>query len=118
MGQVPECYGLVGDGRLAKHIARYFDLLKIPLISWSRKSQSSAVSTLKSCDVIMLAISDGAIAGFVSENSNIKKAKLIHFSGSLSTPVAQSFLPLMTFTAGDLYDLETYENIAFVSEKG
>ena len=115
-------YGLVGDGRVAKHITQYFHLLEIPLIVWSRRnSLEKTGDALRGVDVVLLAISDSAIQPFidsiVSENPEFKEKKFVHFSGSVTTPVAQGFHPLMAF-GEELYDLETYQSLVFIGEAG
>jgi len=68
MGQVP--FGIVGDGRLARHLIHYFNLLRIPYRQWSRQGSiqvagkpdpSSMVQALLGCQTVLLAISDSAI---------------------------------------------------------
>ena len=48
MGQVPTFdatpFGIVGDGRLARHLQHYFDLLGLPVRSWSRCARWASCS--------------------------------------------------------------------------
>ena len=77
MGQVPaerpdsgpSPYGFVGDGRLSRHWRHYFTSLGIPWKLWSRrlarangKPGTTAPAALNGCPVILLAVSDDAIA--------------------------------------------------------
>ena len=112
-------YGIVGDGRVAKHITHYFDLIGLPHIDWSRRSaeNESPSVTLAQCDVVLVLLSDTAIEEFITENDELREKTLIHFSGSLVTPLAKGMHPLTTFGA-NLYDRRTYESIPFVCEDG
>lgn len=127
MGQVPVRYGIVGNGRVAKHMRHYFELLRIPWFTWHRgssdsikpdsiKSSFETSEVLNLSDIILLAISDNAIEKFIEEHPSLNKKKLVHFSGSISTPLAFGAHPLMTFSK-DLYDLDTYKNISFITDE-
>lgn len=114
-------YGIIGDGRTARHTAHYFSLLGIPFEAWSRRiSRNSGLrleKSLQHCETILLLIKDSAIEDFIAARSFLKSKKLVHFSGSLSTPMAEGAHPLMTF-GPDLYDLGAYKSIPFILEKG
>lgn len=114
-------YGIIGDGRAARHTAHYFSLLGIPFRQWSgRISRNSGLRLEKSlqyCETILLLIKDSAIENFIAARPFLKSKRLVHFSGSLATPLAEGVHPLMTF-GPDLYDLGTYESIPFILEKG
>lgn len=114
-------YGIIGDGRTARHTAHYFSLLKIPFSQWSRRiSRDSGLrleKALQYCKTILLLIKDSAIEDFIAARPFLKPKKLVHFSGSLTTPLAEGVHPLMTF-GPDLYDLNTYESIPFILEQG
>lgn len=118
MGQVPT-YTILGDGRVARHISHYFDLLKIPHKTWARKTHTeSELKTLAaSSDVLLLLLKDSAIESFVEARPYLKEKKLVHFSGSLVVEAVQGMHPLMSF-AEDQYLLEEYQKIPFVVEKG
>ena len=77
MGQVPadrpdsgpSPYGFVGDGRLSRHWRHYFTSLGLPWRLWSRaharangKPGVGAAEALADCPLILLAVSDDAIA--------------------------------------------------------
>lgn len=124
MGQVPPLhYGIIGDGRMARHMAHYLELLGNPATLWSRKFEKETGvpvhQQLSQCDVILLLISDGAIVPFLSsviENSpSLAEKKWLHFSGALVTPLCSGFHPLMTF-GKELYDLKSYSEIHFICE--
>lgn len=122
MGQVPKQnevpYLIIGSGRLAKHISHYFDLSEIPYLNWYRKSSKSLSSLISQSQKILVLINDDEIENFISQNKNEFEEKTwIHCSGLLSTPLAESAHPLMTFT-NELYDLEAYKQFPFISEKG
>ena len=114
-------YGIVGDGRVARHTAHYFDLSGLPYVTWSRREQrvasSPASAILASCEVVLVLISDDAIEPFVEAHSDLRDKTLIHFSGSLVTPLAKGMHPLSSF-ATDLYELNTYQAIPFVCDEG
>lgn len=117
--QVPvqKTYLIIGRGRLATHLARYFDLIDIPYKKWSRSESPEALrSLLAMSDLYLLAIKDSAIEPFARE-WNLAPEKTLHFSGALTTPLAQRLHPLMSF-AENTYSLEDYQKIAFVSETG
>lgn len=113
----PARYGIVGDGRLARHICRYFSLLSIPHRRWSRRSGADLERTLAGCPVLLLLISDDALAGFVAAHPAAPGQVLVHCSGALSVPGAQGFHPLMSF-GSRLLSLEEYRAVPFISESG
>lgn len=117
MKQVPT-YAIIGNGRLARHLTHYFNLLEIPLLQWARSTHTPRDLKVTSAQAshILLAISDKAIEPFIQEHSFLKNKTLIHFSGSLVSPLALGTHPLMTF-ANDLYELKTYTSIPFIYEE-
>jgi predicted short-subunit dehydrogenase-like oxidoreductase (DUF2520 family) len=112
-------YLIVGNGRISKHFQQYFQLKNISFKVWTRNANESLQSFEKNADSILILIIDDAIKSFLENNSDTfsKKKNLIHCSGMLSTPLAESAHPLMTFT-NELYSLEKYESITFITEKG
>ena len=128
-------YLLIGDGRLAKHLSHYFHNLGIEHSRWARKmdSQERLKSLLQNSDVVMIAISDTAIAEFAqlvhkmasdhtaakaaAPNTADQKKTLIHFSGLQSFEGIHGFHPLASFTQA-LWDESQYRDLCFVSEKG
>lgn len=123
MRQVPladnplfSCYGLVGAGRLARHIAHYLHLLQIPFVTWSRQMSASPVETLQNCSHILILITDSQIEPFIKAHPKIGSGRfLTHCSGALFTPLAVGVHPLMTFHQR-LYDKDTYQKIHFVMD--
>jgi len=111
-------YLLIGNGRLASHLAFYFDYKNMECLKWNRSANISLISILPETEKILLAISDDAIEKFITTNSkNLMDKTIIHFSGNLSLNGIESAHPLMTF--GDtLYPEEFYETIPFITEKG
>jgi 2-dehydropantoate 2-reductase len=106
-------YLLVGNGRAAKHLKKYFTSLNISFTSWDRKSDYDLESIIFDCDIILLAISDSAIEPFIHGNKTLLDNKIIvHFSGALSTDLAFGCHPLMTFT-NNLYEESFYKKILF-----
>jgi 2-dehydropantoate 2-reductase len=117
MRQVPE-FGIVGHGRVARHFQHYFNLLGIPVRTWSRREPGlSPPETLESCGTILLLIRDDAIAPFVERWPRLRTKRLVHFSGCLVTPGVETAHPLMTF-GPELYDLDSYRVIPFVLDAG
>lgn len=114
MRQVP-AYLIIGNGRVARHLARYFSLLKIKKFAcWDRSQPVSRLHELAAgATHILVSISDDAIEPFIREHLFHYGAKKIHFSGSLVTRLAHGAHPLMTF-GPKLYDLDKYLSIPFV----
>jgi predicted short-subunit dehydrogenase-like oxidoreductase (DUF2520 family) len=110
-------YGLVGRGRVAHHMARYLELEGQRVATWHRGSSARPEATLSDTDIVLLAISDDALVGFIADNPALGNRPLVHFSGSLTIDGAAGFHPLMTF-GSERYDLETYRSIPFVVERG
>lgn len=111
-------YLIVGDGKTAKHISHYFNLLDVPYNIWNRKFSIPFSKKYDGEEKILVLISDDKIEEFIEENkSKVSEVTWIHFSGSLSTPLAESAHPLMTFH-NTFYDLDFYQSIPFVTEKG
>jgi 2-dehydropantoate 2-reductase len=125
MGQVPENleptrYLLVGDGRVARHMARYLDFKGISYASWSRKLAQSKNLSFESAaaraSVVIFLIRDDVIEEFITKNKDAVAGKfLIHFSGSLVSNLAYGMHPLMTF-GPEFYELKDYESIPFVTD--
>lgn len=122
MRQVPasqaDPIGIVGDGRVARHVLHYLNLLGRPVRSWSRRGLDIPPhEALADCRTVLLLIRDDAIEPFVRAWPALGEKRLVHFSGSLQTDTAEAAHPLMTF-GPDLYDLDTYRRIPFVLEDG
>jgi predicted short-subunit dehydrogenase-like oxidoreductase (DUF2520 family) len=113
---------LIGDGRLARHLARYFGQLDLSFSSWSRRMHAegrcSALAALVGPETrALLAISDGAVEPFVAAHPELEEVVRIHFSGRLVSAEAVGAHPLFSF-AGTLYERELYERIPFVIDRG
>ena len=115
--QVPNKYTIVGDGKVARHMMCYFNLIGIAFNQWQRQQ---SLKLLQQCvaqsDVVLLLISDDAIEPFIHQHLFLQDKTLIHFSGVLTFDKAFGCHPLMTF-GQDLYDLETYQRIPFVCDE-
>lgn len=119
MRQVPKVssqkpYLIIGSGRLARHLACYFDYLRIPFLKWNRGCEHLLLEEIV-CDAgtVLLAISDHAIEDFIRNNVCLRGHPLVHFSGALYTPLAFGAHPLMTFAEG-VYSESTYRQFSFV----
>lgn len=122
MRQVPASdtapIGIVGDGRVARHVAHYFSLLGLSFRTWSRREPSAGpVEALASCRTVLVLIRDAEIVPFIEAWPALRQQQLVHFSGSLVTKAAEGVHPLMTF-GYDLYDLPTYRSIPFILNSG
>jgi 2-dehydropantoate 2-reductase len=111
-------FGIVGNGRVARHVHHYFNLLGLPVCAWSRRRPAlSPPDALASCRTVLLLIRDEAIVPFIDTWPALQEKRLVHFSGSLVTPAAEGAHPLMTF-GPTLYDLAEYRAIPFVLDAG
>src|SRR3954462_14158877 len=84
---------LIGDGRLARHLGRYFEQLRLPHLPWSRRLEAEErcprLGALVHANThALLAISDAAIESFIRSHPELSNAVRIHFSGCLVTPLA------------------------------
>lgn len=123
MRQVPKnktefSYLIVGSGKLSKHLQNYFTLKNISYKVWNRHSDIQFESLALDAKYILVLISDDAIVEFIKKYKSkpLEEKIWIHCSGMLSTPLAESAHPLMSFI-DSLYNLETYESISFITEK-
>ncbi len=122
MRQVPEpqkpTYLIVGNGKVSRHLQFYFFSLNIPYSVWTRSSGAGLLDSAKTATSILLPIKDDEIVPFISiHNVGFEDKTWIHCSGLLSTPLAESAHPLMTF-GEDLYDPEFYSQVPFITEEG
>jgi predicted short-subunit dehydrogenase-like oxidoreductase (DUF2520 family) len=113
---------LIGDGRLARHLRRYFQQLNLNHAIWSRRLEAEeccpALRVLVQSDMhALLAISDRAVEPFIRSHPELGKAVRVHFSGRLASSLAIGAHPMFSF-AGTFYDRELYERIPFVIDQG
>lgn len=112
---------LIGSGRLARHLQFYLRSQDhLELLTWSRAQNNTAQlhALLPGVDLVALAIADSALADFAKTHQSLNsEIPWIHFSGASLVPGVASYHPLMTF-GQDLYDLEFYRHIPFVTEAG
>ena len=113
MRQVPQ-YGIIGNGRLAKHIQHYLKTLNIPYRTWNRKNTNNELKLLgHTCSVVLVLIADDAIAHFFKQyQSYFNDTQVVHCSAVAQVPGMLFAHPLMTFTQ-ELYDDEIYRSIPF-----
>lgn len=110
------CYGIVGRGRVARHLQCYFSKLGMRYIPLLADDLCNSSDKLKQINSVLLAISDHAIEDFLAQHHNTLHQKTcIHFSGTITTKFAFGFHPLMTFS-NDPYTLSQYQSILFVKE--
>lgn len=123
MRQVPDYsknipYLIVGNGRLASHFRHYFEYLSIPHLNWWRGCDKNLQTQIAQTNKIIVLINDDAIVNFIQKHRVPDGNQIwIHCSGLISTALAESAHPLMTFSM-DLYDVNTYQEILFVTESG
>jgi len=110
-------YGIAGRGKTARHMARYLRLSRIPFVSWSRGDSAPPEQAFKTCKIVLLLISDGAIENFMADNPSLHKKTLIHFSGSHVSEKAAGLHPLVAF-GNRPFSLSEYRKIPFITEKG
>lgn len=111
----PSLYGIVGSGKLARHMCHYMALKGLSFKTWSRSSGTS-LEELKACSPILLLVSDSAIEKVAIQLQGWSAASLVHFSGRVFLPRVIGLHPLMTF-GEELYDLKTYEQVPFVADR-
>jgi len=110
-------YGLIGRGRLATHLAHYLEFENRNVTRWHRGSGTPAGQAVDTAEIILLAISDDAIEGFIDKHPEVCDRPTVHFSGSMAYDGIHGLHPLMTF-GPELYELATYRSIPFVGERG
>jgi hypothetical protein len=112
-------YLLIGDGRLARHLAEYSRLLGVEMTRWARSSGQNPVPQLESATHILLAIADDGIAEFYDRWRDLASTTTlwVHFSGARVFPGIAGAHPLMTF-GSRLYDLQVYSEVPFILERG
>jgi 2-dehydropantoate 2-reductase len=115
VGQVP-AYLLIGNGRVARHVACYFDHLGLSCTQWHRgMPEETLAAQAAAASHILILIRDDAIADFAQFHLSGVSALKIHFSGALVAAGIHGAHPLMTF-GPDLYAPEKYAAIPFVIE--
>jgi len=110
-------YGIIGNGKVAKHIMHYFSILGIQYSNWSRSDKTSLSEKLSSIDVALILINDSSIETFYKNNLFLKGKTCVHFSGAMNIDGIIGVHPLMTFGV-DLYPFDVYQRIPFIIEKG
>ncbi len=111
-------YLIIGNGRVAKHLSHYFNLLGLQNQQYHYKDSIERLEQkLQNSTHILVLIKDDAIEDFIKTNllDRCTNKLIIHCSGALQSQYAYSAHPLMTF--GDkLLDLETYKSVPFICE--
>jgi predicted short-subunit dehydrogenase-like oxidoreductase (DUF2520 family) len=128
-GSAAAPYGIVGSGRVARHLGHYLETLGLEIRRWSRNAPAasggrgqtesgaalSPEQALAECPVILLWIRDDAIEPFL-QRADFTGRTMIHASGSLRTPLASAMHPLYTF-GPDLYASGVYPTIPFICDE-
>lgn len=115
MRQVPH-YCIIGNGRMASHMAHYLTMCQIPFSQWHRTSHTSLQNRLIQSTHVLILISDQAIDSFIKQHPCLHDKILVHFSGALLSDAAYTAHPLCTF-GPTVYSLAEYKNIAFIIEQ-
>ena len=150
--QVPEKHilepiAVIGNGKMARHMIHYFELVGQPHLQWMRPPQTtgskfpqvkhsrlarfknqlkklmvnkpslSLAETVSQVRTVLVLIADDQIERFIDENPCLQDKTLVHFSGSLFSNKASGCHPLMTFGA-EFYRKEQYQKIPFVVDEG
>ena len=116
MRRVPYCF--IGNGRLAKHLIHYCDLLGVAYVHWHRSLPDAELHcAIAGAETIVLLTSDSSLSQISQEVlPHLDSNQLcVHCSGSLSIPGVISAHPLMTF-GQTLYSLETYQALTWIVE--
>ena len=106
---------LVGNGRLAKHLKYWNQLVQSPnqVLVWNREQSQDLLKThIQQASYIWLAISDSAIVDFYNQHLTGLNKTVVHFSGALHDERIISAHPLMTF-ANEVFDKAVYDKIHF-----
>ncbi len=115
--QVPNIkYTIIGDGKVARHFAYYFNAKGVRFNRWHRRQSIELKSLVEHSSCVLLLISDDAIIPLVNHYTFLKSKTLVHFSGVLSHKQVKGCHPLMTFGQHH-YDLKTYESMPFVCDE-
>ncbi len=111
-------YALIGNGRVARHLHYYFQLLGLPIAQWYRPQSTVALEQIiGDATHVIVAISDRSIEPFLQTLHTEQSKVFIHCCGTLVTNLAYGAHPLQTFSASELYTLETYQKIPFIVEQ-
>lgn len=110
-------YLLIGNGRVARHMRHYFDLLGLDYLCWHRDEGELCLQALLPASThLLFLISDQAIEPFIREHVFLPEQVLIHFSGALLTPFAHAAHPLNTF-GPKLHEIEHYQRLPFIVDE-
>ena len=108
---------LVGQGKLATHVAFYLSQKKIPFFQWpkSREINTPEFQILaKRASLAWILVADRAIAEIALQIKTLAPdLTLLHSSAATDVEGVLTLHPLQTF-GPTLYDLKTYEKIPFV----
>lgn len=106
-------YLIIGSGRVARHLAHYFDHLNLNYITWDRAQDPHLLAKkISEAQTVLLAISDSALEGFYRKHLEGHDKKVVHFSGAKNIDGIFCAHPLMTFSQ-DLYPTEVYRKMHF-----
>lgn len=106
-------YLIIGSGRVARHLAHYFNHLNLNYITWDRAQDPHLLANkISEAQTVLLAISDAALEGFYRRHLAGHDKTVVHFSGAKDIPGTISAHPLMTFSE-ELYPVETYRKMHF-----
>jgi len=112
-------YLLVGRGRLARHLARYFDLLGVPYVDWARSDGPDALEARASgARAVVILIPDDRIESFVeTHDRRLGDAPRVHCSGARRIEGVTGCHPLGSF-GETLFSEQLYRSLHFIVEAG
>ncbi len=101
---------------MARHMSHYLSLLDLDVRRWARHANQELSTGLADASVVLVLITDGAIAGFAERHGSFLSDRMaVHFSGNVAVAGVAGMHPLCTF-GPDLYDLATYTSVPFICE--
>ena len=70
-------YGIIGNGHVAKHIKKYFEMKNIYFNEWNKKDTLPPFEKLKKCNPILILIKDSEIENFINLWPKLKEKKIM-----------------------------------------
>lgn len=105
--------GIIGDGRVARHLALYFGMEGLEVRRWWRRQPDPAAEAVADCQVCWVLVSDSAIETFITGAGF--DCVFLHAAGGLVTSLAHGMHPLCTF-GPEPYEHDFYRQIPFVCD--
>ncbi|NDG84860.1 MAG: DUF2520 domain-containing protein [Proteobacteria bacterium] len=104
---------LIGSGRLARHLGRYFELMGAPHLVWDRPRTPPPSDLTTRATHFWVLVRDEALPALCSSLlSDHPHTPILHSSAATCIPEAMTAHPLMTF-GPEPYPLAQYQKIPF-----